>query len=96
MIKVLTDEELRNLGVDPDELDRLEKDAAKGIFHGEPRGPVIHGRPLKFNEEMKQVGFKEPISRIEAIDKRAASLGLKRSDYLRKLVDDDLKAAGIA
>lgn len=96
MIQVISDEELRRLGIDPEELDRLEEDAAKGILHGEPDGPVIYGRPYKFGEEMKQVGFKEPLSRIEAIDKRAASLGLKRSDYLRKLVDDDLEAAGIA
>jgi hypothetical protein len=40
--------------------------------------------------------FKEPLSTIEAIDERAKSLGLKRSDYLRKLVDNDLAAAGIA
>ncbi len=83
-------------GVTSEELDRLEEDAANGILHGEPRGEVIVGRPLKFGEEMKQVGFKEPVRKIEAIDRRAAQLGLKRSDYLRRLVDDDLEAAGIA
>lgn len=92
---VLTSDELRAVGLDPDELDRLEQDATKGILHGK-QGPVICGRPLKFGEEMKQVGFKEPLSTIDAIDERAKSLGLKRSDYLRKLVDDDLAAAGIA
>lgn len=83
-------------GITSEELDRLEEDAANGILHGEPRGEVIVGRPLKFGEEMKQVGFKEPVRKIEAIDRRAAQLGLKRSDYLRRLVDDDLEAAGIA
>ncbi len=64
-------------------------------LHGEPRGEVVVGRPLKFGEEMRQVGFKEPIRKIELIDRRASQLGLKRSDYLRQLVDRDLDAAGI-
>lgn len=44
----------------------------------------------------RQVGFKEPETMVAAIDERAASLGMKRSDYLRHLVDEDLKAAGLA
>ncbi len=40
------------------ELDALEKDATRGILHGKPRGKVIVGRPLMFNEEIKRVGFK--------------------------------------
>ena len=54
------------------------------------------GRPLKFGQEMRQVGFKEPLSKVEAIDRRAAELGMRRSDYLRHLVDADLKLAGLA
>lgn len=97
MFKVMTSKKLQEqFGVDPEEIDRLEEDASKGILHGEPMGPVMYGRPLKFGEEMKQVGFKEPLSTIDAIDERAKSLGLKRSDYLRKLVADDLASAGIA
>jgi predicted DNA binding CopG/RHH family protein len=46
-----------------------------------------------FGEEMRQVGFKEPIGKVEAIDRRAASLGLKRSEYLRMLVERDLALA---
>ena len=45
---------------------------------------------------MKQVGFKEPLNKIAAIDARAAQLGMKRSDYLRHLVDEDLARAGVA
>ncbi len=78
------------------ELDALEKDATQGILHGKPRGKVIVGRPLMFNEEMKQVGFKEPLQIVNAIDKRAKQLGKTRSEYLRYLVDSDLKLAGLA
>lgn len=45
---------------------------------------------------MRQVGFKEPVRKIEVMDRRARQLGLRRSDYLRRLVDDDLRAAGLA
>ena len=50
---------------------------------------------MLFGEETKQVGFREPVSTIEKIDRRARQLGMKRSDYLRHLVDMDLVAAGI-
>lgn len=76
-------------------LDKWERDAADGILHGEPRVKVVMGRPLLFGEETKQVGFREPISTIEKIDRRARQLGMKRSDYLRYLVDADLIAAGV-
>lgn len=73
------------------------EDPEKGILPGDDwSGETIVGRPLKFGEEMKQVGFKEPLNKIAAIDARAAQLGMKRSDYLRHLVDEDLARAGVA
>ena len=83
-------------GITADQLDAWEKDASEGILHGEPRGEVVVGRPLLFGEKTRQVGFKEPLGKIAAIDERCAQLGLRRSDYLRRLVDDDLRIAGIA
>ncbi len=56
----------------------------------------IVGRPLKFGEHLRLVGFKETEQKIERMDKRADSLGMKRSDYLRWLVDKDLAAADVA
>jgi len=75
---------------------RLARNIQKGIYHGGERGKVVRGRPLMFGEETRQVGFKEPLGKVKAIDKRAKQLGMKRSDYLRHLVDEDLKLAGIA
>lgn len=57
---------------------------------------MIVGRPLKFGEHLRLVGFKETEQKIERMDKRADSLGMKRSDYLRWLVDKDLAAADVA
>ncbi len=95
-MKVMDAHEIeKRFGITEEQLDAWEKDASEGILHGEPRGEVVVGRPLKFGEEMRQVGFKEPIRKIELIDRRASQLGLKRSDYLRQLVDRDLDAAGI-
>lgn len=80
----------------PKQLDKMEEEAAAGILHGEPRGEIVHGRPLLFGEEMRQVGFKEPLSKVRAIDKRAKELGMGRSEYLRSLVDADLSSANVA
>lgn len=69
----------------------------KGVFPGKDwSGEPMVGRPLKFGEKMKQVGFKEPLNKMAAIDARAEQLGMKRSDYLRHLVDEDLARAGVA
>ena len=87
---------LNSFGVTDEQLDAWEADAANGVFPGEPRGEVVKGRPLKFGEEMRQVGFKEPLRKVKIIDMRAQELGMRRSDYLRHLVDEDLKVAGLA
>jgi len=84
---------LEAFGVTDEKLDQLEVDATSGILHGEPVGEVEVGRPRMFGEEMRQVGFKEPLSKIAAIDSRAAQLGMRRSEYLRHLVEADLAKA---
>ena len=96
MAKVMNAKQIEEeLGIPEQQLTTWEKDAENGVFHGEPRGEVVRGRPLKFGQSTKQVGFKEPLAKIEAIDKRAAQLGMRRSDYLRYLVDEDLKRAAL-
>ena len=95
-MRVLTSEEVeKELGITNEQIERWEEDISKGILHGEP-GEIIVGRPLMFGEEMRQVGFKEPLHVIDAIDKRAKQLGMRRSEYLRHLVDEDLRLAGMA
>lgn len=61
-----------------------------GDVVGEASGPIRIGRPLKFGESLQFVGFKLPAQQAEAMDLRASSLGLSRSDYLRQLVYADL------
>lgn len=82
----------KEFSISPAQLDSWEADATAGILHGEPRGLVV-GRPLKFGEEMAQVGFKETLTKIEQINQRAQSLGMSRSEYLRHLVNQDLATA---
>ena len=81
-MKVLPSKEVEErFGITEEQLDQWERDATEGIYHGEPSGPVVvgPGRPMKFGEEMRQVGFKEPVNRVALIDARAAQLGVKRS-----------------
>lgn len=91
---LMTPEELEaEYGMAASEVEALASDAEKGILHGEVR-KVVMGRPLMFGEEMKQISFKEPVCKIDAIDMRASQLGMKRSDYLRYLIDEDLRLSG--
>ena len=62
-----------------------------------PSGEVVFGpgRPSMFGEDTKQIGFREPLTKINMISLRAKNLGLRRSDYLRSLVDEDLLKAGM-
>lgn len=95
MAKVMTSKEVeKRYGLSAELIDSWAGDAENGVFHGNPR-KVVRGRPMMFGEETRQVGFKEPLSMVEKIDARAGQLGMKRSDYLRHLVDQDLQAAGI-
>jgi hypothetical protein len=71
-MRVMTSEEVRDkFGITPEQVDEWESDAANGVLHGEPCGEVVMGRPLLFGEETRQVGFREPVSGIEQIDKKA-------------------------
>lgn len=93
-MRVIEESELEaKFGLTSEQLDEMEKEASRGELRGKQVGKVEIGRPLMFGEEMRQVGFKEPIGKVEAIDRRAASLGLKRSEYLRMLVEKDLALA---
>ncbi len=43
-----------------------------------------------FEEPVQQVTFKESSEVVRAMDRRAKQLGIRRSDYLRRLVENDL------
>ena len=97
MPRVMKSKEIEaEFGIPADQLEQWAEDAGGGVYHGELRGEVVRGRPLMFGEETRQVGFREPLGKVELIDRRAEQLGMKRSDYLRHLVDQDLGLAGIA
>ena len=82
----------KKYGISASKLDEIDERAVKGEPPGEP-GPVSVGRPLKFGTALKMVGHKEVPETVEAIDRRAGSLGMSRSDYLRNLVRQDLAHA---
>jgi len=84
----------KKYGVTAAQIEEWSEAAERGEYPGVAKGEVIVGRPLLFNEELRPVTFKEPKSKIRAIDERAKALNMSRSDYLRSLVEKDL--AGIA
>lgn len=94
---LITEKELNEkFGLTSEEVEALAAPWDAGEIPGKPVGEVMVGRPLLFGVELKSVGFKETEEKIEAIDRRADSLGMRRSDYLRWLIDKDLAAATVA
>jgi hypothetical protein len=89
-----TDRELEKMfDVTAEQIAEYSEACERGEYPGKPVGDIIIGRPLKFGEELRPVTFKERDAIITAIDKRAASLDMSRSDYLRNLVRRDLAAS---
>lgn len=84
-------------GISQDRIEKLDKDACNGILAGKAGATVTGpGRPPLSNGPLQQVAFKESAETVRAIDERAAQLGLRRSDYLRQLVENDLHCVGLA
>lgn len=93
-----TAEELEKMfNISSDRIEEIDEKASKGSLEGE-RGPTVvgPGRPPKYGQAMQQVTFKETEENIKRIDARASQLGIKRSDYLRALIENDLSCSGIA
>lgn len=90
-------EELEQIfDVTSEQIQQWDEILVHGEIPGKSAGDVIMGRPFKFGEPMKTIVFKEPEGRIAAIDSRAEDLGMRRSDYLRWLIDRDLATVGVA
>lgn len=98
-LQELTREELNErFNVTEELLDKLEEEFGAGNWElVENLGPGIAsikiGRPPLCDEALKPVTFKEPQSKVILIEERCRALGLSRSQYLRKLVDEDLARA---
>lgn len=92
----MTPDELeRMFGITSDRIEEIDRSASSGILEGNAVSTVTGpGRPPLFGEPMQQVSFKEASETVEAIDRRAKSLGMHRSEYLRQLVANDLACAG--
>jgi hypothetical protein len=76
--------------------DEMLEEIAEAFEQGDWPGTesrIIRGRPLMLGEELQSVTFKAPARKVAAIDRRAASLEVSHSDYLRRLVDEDLACA---
>lgn len=86
-----TAEELEEMfGITSERIAEIDEMASRGELPGRAVGPIVHGRPRMFGEPTRPVTFKETQSVIDQMDRRAKSLGMRRSDYLRALVATDL------
>ena len=88
---MMTAEEIEErFGISQAQVEEWSAAWERGELPGEPVGEVTYGRPLQV------VTFKDTEQHVSAMDRRASDLGLKRSDYLRWLISQDLAAAGFA
>lgn len=83
-------------GYSEEDIERMAAPWEAGEVPGEPAGSVLVGRPLLLGEEMRSITYKDTATIIEVMDRRAESLGLSRSSYLRNLVRKDLANADVA
>ncbi len=82
--------------IDAEIIDRIDEAATRGMLEGSAGVTVTGpGRPPLFDGAMQQVTFKERHDRVKAIDLRAEQLGIRRFDYLRQLVENDLQCSGL-
>ncbi len=95
-LEPVSDEEMEErFDLTREQLAEREEIYAQGDIPDSPIYVKKPGRPPKFADDVQLVGFKEPVTIVELMDKRAEDLGVSRSDYLRGLVDEDLKSAGM-
>ncbi len=76
--------------------DEQLEDIAQMFERGEwPEGKthILRGRPLILGEELQSVTYRDTKRKVAAMDKRAKTLHMSRSDYLRDLVSKDLASA---
>jgi hypothetical protein len=76
--------------------DEIMEQIAEAFERGEWPGThsrIVKGRPMLFGEQLQSVTFKVPKQKVEEIDRKAATLNISRSDYLRSLLDKDLATA---
>ena len=85
-------------GVTQEQIEEWDDMLVRGEIPGVSVGEVVVGRPLKFGEHLRLVSSYHLAKqqKIERMDERADSLGMKRSDYLRWLVDKDLASVDVA
>lgn len=94
MSSSLTRQEINHLfDVTDGQIDAWANDIEQGKLPGKPTGPVQVGRPAIYGHALRSVTYRDDGDVVSAMDKRARSFGLTRSQYLRKLVRDDLKLA---
>ena len=80
-------------GITRERITELDAMMCAGELPGIQLGPVVMERPQMYDEHTSTVSFKETDSKINLVNQRAERLGMKRSEYLRTLIDRDLTTA---
>lgn len=81
------------IGLTEEDMDAVGREYEADAWQASALGTPRPGRPSLYDVPMRSVTFKESASTVAAMDSRAASLHMTRSDYIRRLIERDLAQA---
>jgi predicted DNA binding CopG/RHH family protein len=82
----------KKFGVTDEQLDTWAAEYESESWDGMRFGKIIQGRPRIYDEELKTITVKVPVSRIAAIQNAIDKSGMSRSEFLRQAIDNELIA----
>jgi hypothetical protein len=80
----------KKFGVTEEQLDGRAAEYENDTWDASGLGRIVMGRPSIANEEVRPVTFRMPLSKIVAVDKKAAERDETRSEFLRDAIDKAL------
>jgi predicted DNA binding CopG/RHH family protein len=83
----------KKLGLTEEQLDARAEEYETDKWDSSALGKVIMGRPSIADEEVRPITFRLPISKIDALDRKASEHGSTRSKVLREALDEYLMQA---
>ena len=76
----------KKFGVTEEQLNTWAEEYENDTWDASNLGKIIMGRPSIANEEVRPITFRLPLSKIIAVDKKAAERGETRSEFLRDAI----------
>ncbi len=88
----MKDEQLiKEFGLTDEEVEQIVEKIESGDPSDFDASKAMDGRPLE-HEPMETISLKIPRSRVKAINRIAKEIGMSRSEFVRRAIDNELVA----